>query len=148
MDMFDSWKPIWRWLLFLPVFFFTYFVLNILNSISFGWFFGPYDESSVFNFMFYRFYLDTICLGVSIVASSLCIPKGKIILASTYLAIILIVFGLTLSAILMNTTYYPTWKMIFSSLTIIAGGIGGLVYVISLTKEENAKSLDSETLYH
>ena len=147
MDFFDGWKPVWRWLLFLPLFFVTYFVLNLLNSISLGQYIGPYDESSIFNFVFYRFYIDTICLGGSIIVSSMCIPKGKIVLASTYLAIILIIFGLSLSAILMNATYFPAWKMIYSSLTTIAGGIGGLVYVISLTKQEKAKMLDSDTIY-
>lgn len=136
MDFFDNWKPIWRWVLFIPLFFFTYIVLNVLNSFTIGNYLGPYDESSIFSFIFYRFYMDTVCLGASIVISSLCIPKGKIITASIYLAIILVLFGLTLSAMLNNTSYYPTWKLIYSSITIILGGVGALLYVINSTKNE------------
>lgn len=147
MTYFDNWKPIWRWLLFIPLFFVTYLLLNLLNTISLGRYIGAYDESSIFNFAFYRFYIDTVCLGASIVVSSMCIPKGKIVVASIYLAIILIIFGLSLSAILYNTTYYPIWKLIYSSITTILGGVGGLIYVITLTKSEKQQESNSDSLY-
>lgn len=147
MDFFDNWKPIWRWLLFIPLFFITYILLNLLNSFSFGRYFGPYDESSIFSFVFYRFYIDTICLGASIVVSSMCIPKGKIVIASIYLAIIIMMFGFSLSAILLDATYYPTWKLIYSSVTTILGGVGGLIYVISLSKSQNIQESESNYLH-
>lgn len=143
MDFFDNWRPIWRWLLFIPLFFITYFLLNMLNSISLGRYIGPYDESSVFSFVFYRFYIDTICLGASIVVSSMCIPKGKIVIASIYLAFILIMFGLSLSTIMFNMTYYPVWKLIYSSITSILGGVGGLIFVINLSKTSKGQESTS-----
>jgi hypothetical protein len=136
MNYFDNWKPALRWILFIPIFLVVYLLLYIINMITLARHFGPYDESSFFSFIYYRFYLDTICLGASIITSCLCIPKGKILLASIYLGIILIIFGFSIFSIIYNTSYYPTWKLIYSSLTILVGGIGALVFIINLQNEE------------
>jgi hypothetical protein len=136
MNYFDNWKPVWRWVLFIPTFFVVYLLLYIINMLTLSRYFGPYDESSFFSFIYYRFFLDTICLGASIIVSCMCIPKCKILLASIYLGIILILFGFSIFSMIYITSYFPTWKLIYSSLTILVGGIGALVFVIILQSEE------------
>jgi hypothetical protein len=141
MNFFDNWKPIWRWLFFIPSFFITYLLLYFLNMISLSRFIGPYDESSFFSFIFYRFYLDTISIGASVIVSSLCVPKGRIVIASIYLGIMLLLFGSSLPIILSNSSYYPTWKLVYSLLTTLTGGIGALILVIAHVKEQKEKDL-------
>lgn len=126
-----------RWILFLPSILIVYFILRIFAAFSIGYGIGP-ENDGLISFLSYKFYYNFICVGASLMISCLIVPKGRIIVASIYLGIVLILTGMGLNNLLNNVTYSePLWRIIYETLTTIGGYIFALVLIIKNEKEMN-----------
>ena len=144
MSFCSKWNPILRWILFIPSFWITYFIANFLFNISVGRYFGPYDENSIISFIFYHSQNEIINIGVAIIISSICAPRGHVIIASVYGGIILLFIGFSWAIYLVGYSNFPLWQMIISSLTSIGGIIVGIAGTVYFEKNNRKKIVEYE----
>lgn len=145
--MFDFSKiPNWlRWIGFIPALFIavlvSYFVINIfLDGLS-RYMFND-TIYYILSRIAFNFFGITFCLFSSISM----IPKGKIILSSIYLGLIIIIMSAAgTSFLFVNNGEYEVWHMIYEALLTAASGIISLVYTIIWEKEQKEKS--NKTIY-
>lgn len=139
-ELFDRWNKIIRWIFFIPILFITYFLMLIIGRIALWYALGyaGLEEDSFVSIIIREFIINFSFLFISLSTSVACAPKGKIIISSCYLGVIIFLLGFGTFS---NITYYevidtPTWSTILSySLTLLAG----LTSLIMVIINENQK---------
>lgn len=142
MEFFDKWHPVLRWILFIPVLFITTIVLNFVMYWSVTQFVGP-PESSLYSYIFHTIQRDCITIGAAIYMSCICAPRFRIIIASIYAGIYLMLAGAGVITVFMGGGDVDLGYYIFTVAMTIVGVIGGLLAVISKEKEPVKKRIMS-----
>lgn len=139
--MFEYGKlPTWaRWVGFIPVLFLSavlmYFVINIcLEGLS------RYIPNDTVYYIISRIGFNLMGIFFCIFSSISMIPKGKIILASIYLGVIILAIGFTVTSfLLLGGEEYKLWQIIYEAILTIASGIISLVYTVIWEKDQKSK---------
>jgi hypothetical protein len=127
--------PIWRWVLFIPVFLLLKLLMDYVSIFSLNFMFTQ-DDSVFYSYIIYHFQTDFICLAISFYVSCIVAPRGRIIIASIYLGISVLFLGYTLALVIQNGLIsMPIWKFVFGIACMIGAGIFNLIYVLKLTKK-------------
>jgi ABC-type transport system involved in multi-copper enzyme maturation permease subunit len=129
-----------RWIVFLPSVFIVYGIMGIVAAITIRYGFGP-ETDDFLSFIGYKFYYDFISIGFSLTISCLIVPKGRLLVASIYLAIILILSGIGISNTMngADENVLPLWKIIYELVMTIGGYIFAFVMVKFNEKELRKK---------
>lgn len=146
--MFEYGKlPTWaRWVGFIPMLAITavvvYFVANIWLEVWFGYF-----TNGTVQYILGRIAFNLIGIYFCLFASISMIPKGKIILASIYLGVIVLLIGFVgTSYIFMGPgEEYKLWQIILESVFTFSSGLFALLATISWEKEQ--KDAESKVTY-
>jgi hypothetical protein len=132
--------PLWvRWVGFIPALCVSavimYFVINIcLEGLS------KYIPSDTVYYIISRIGFNLMGIFFCIFSSISMIPKGKIILSSIYLGIIILAMGFTLTSFfLLNNGEYKLWQILYEAILTTASGIIALVYTIHWEKDQKSK---------
>lgn len=133
-----------RWILFIPFVFVVYFVMRLIGTLSIGYAIGP-EEGGFIDFLIYTFFYNFMCVGTSLFISCLMVPKGRLVVAFLYLAIILVLSGMGISNLMNGSEYYyPVWRVIYESLCTIGGYI--FAFIIVFLHEKELKNKYSVTI--
>ncbi|MEK4882618.1 MULTISPECIES: hypothetical protein [Paenibacillus] len=139
--------PIWaRWIGFIPMLAITavavYFVANIWLEVWFGYF-----SNEIVQYLLGRIAFNLIGIYFCLFASISMIPKGKIILASIYLGLIVLLIGFVgTSYIFMGPgEEYKLWQIVLEAVLTFSSGLLALLTTISWEKEQ--KELANTVIY-
>ncbi|MFC5775166.1 hypothetical protein [Ectobacillus antri] len=142
MNVFEGWNPIVRWVLFIPMLFITTVVLNFVMYWSITQFVGP-PEAGLSSSIFHTIYRDGVTIGAAIYISCICAPRFRIIIASIYAGIYLLLAGASVVTVLIGGGDVNLGYYIFTVFMTIVGVIGGLLAVINKEKEPIKKQIMS-----
>lgn len=132
-DFFDDWNKTLRWILFIPMlpiaYTITFFVGKYCFWFAYGWI--GLSEESILGFIILHFYLSFACFVIPIQVSVACAPKGKIIIASIYLGVIILLLGFATFSLITYGDGRPIWQSIYDYTLNLIGAIVALITVIS-----------------
>ncbi|MNV67620.1 hypothetical protein D3C71_1604260 [compost metagenome] len=113
-----------------------YFVINIcLDGLS------GYIKSDTVYYIISRIGFNLMGIFFCIFSSISMIPKGKIILASIYLGIIILSLGFLITSFLfLGSGEYKLWQIIYEAILTLSAGIISLVYTLIWEKEQKEKA--------
>lgn len=142
-NFFDNWNKTLRWIAFVPMLCIAYVITFLLGKVSFWYGYGwmGLSEDSVVGFLILHFYLSFVCFCIPILVSVSCAPNGKIIIASIYVGLILILFGFSLFSTMTYGDGRPLWQSVYDYVLNLAGAILALVSVISEEKRNKESEL-------
>lgn len=141
MNFSKTWIRVLRWILFIPTFFLTYTLLNILTYFLFNHFFG-YPNVNIICQIIYIFQRDLINFAVCIYFSCMCAPKFKVGIGLIYLGIILLTIGVGLVYHLLSNGFTGLVEYAFTCLVCFHGGLFGLALVM-----ENHNKLKRQNIH-
>ncbi|MBP2079107.1 hypothetical protein [Oceanobacillus polygoni] len=133
LSLIDKLPNYFRWILFIPFFFITYYLFNKVLSFSLAPVFGLYDENDPFTFIAYNLYLNTISTALAIICSAFFAPKLRRIVARSLVLFIALYFLAHIPFIATGSLQISVWKLLFSMLTMLLGGFWGLRVVYRKT---------------
>lgn len=133
LSLIDKLPNYFRWILFIPLFFVTYLLFNKFLSFSLAPVFGLYDENDPFIFIAYNLYLNTISTALAIICSAFFAPKLRRVVALSLVLFIALYFLAHIPFIVTGLLQMAIWKLLFSMLTMLLGGIWGVRVVYRKT---------------
>lgn len=143
-DFFENWNKVVRWILFVPMlpiaYIITFFVGKYCFWYAYGWI-GLGDDS-IIGFLILHFYLSFACFIIPIQVSVSCAPKGKIIIASIYLGIIILLLGFSTFSLITYGDGRPLWQSIYDYILNLAGAIIALISVVSQESSNRDNALE------
>lgn len=132
-----DYMPNWlRWMLFIPAVPFTSIVFYLFANFSFEMLF-EYTPNATLQYIIIRIFYNLIGIYMCIYVSVSIIPKGKVILASVFLGIIILLMGFSSASYL----FYgfdgggQVWQLLYEIVLSIASGITALVLTIKSVKD-------------
>jgi hypothetical protein len=141
--MFDYGRmPNWmRWLGFIPMLALSAVVVYFIANIWLGTWFGYFSNETV-QYILGRIAFNMFGIYFCLFSSISMIPKGKIVLASIYLGLIVLLIGFVgTSYIFMGPgEEYDLWQIIFEAVLTFSSGLLALLTTISWEKEQKVKA--------
>lgn len=134
MSILDKMPNHFRWALFIPYFFLTYIVLNKVLSFALMPIFGPYDEKVSFTFVAYQLYLNILSTAIAIISSAFVAPKYRRKIAIAFVIMIVLYFIANLLFMTEGDILVQNWRLLFSMVTMLIGGIWGIRVVFRKTE--------------
>lgn len=138
--------PVWaRWVCFIPALFVSALIMYLMINFIFEGL-SQYVKNETLFYILSRVAFNLMGVFFIIFSSISMIPKGKIILASIYLGIIILSMGFSLTSyFFLNNGEYSLWQLIYEAVLTIAAGIIALVYTIHWERDQKIKV--SKTTY-
>jgi hypothetical protein len=140
MEFFDKWHPVLRWILFVPIFFVVYFVLNLIIASNIARYFGP-PEESIASYILHTIQRDGISVAIGIYVSCMCAPRHRIVIASIYAGLLLFLLGIGLMEVVYTSEPKDIWLFVITCGVSIIACIIGLISVIHKEKERKQQTI-------
>lgn len=134
---FERWPTWLRWICFLPsipvVAIIAYICIRFFLTNTLG------SEEDLISYLAHRFAFNACTIYGCIYVSCEMIPKGKIILSSSFLGLIVLFIGFVAAASIYNPLEVPLWNLLYEGALTLLAGILGLLYTIFDAKEAKRK---------
>ncbi|ANY67274.1 hypothetical protein BBD42_12930 [Paenibacillus sp. BIHB 4019] len=131
---FGGWPIFLRWISFLPATLVTAIIAYICIQFFLTRTLGP--EDSLVSYLIHRFAYNCCAMYACIYISCEMVPKGKIVLSSIYLAIIILFIGFVAASAIYNPLEVPVWKLVYEGILTMTAGILALLNTISESKKK------------
>lgn len=133
MDIFDGIPNYLRWILFIPTFFISLFILPYILVFTLGYILDPNMNDNI-SFLVLTPYQSGVVPGLSLYLSCAMMPRGRIIYASVVLGIFLFLNGMGLSSALYQGMGGPGWRLIYEYFFLLGAYI---IVLVSLIRGRN-----------
>ena len=142
--LFEKWPTLIRWIMFIPMIIITYFITILIGRFLLWWSIGP-EDISLGNFLMYHFYNNFICFVLSLAVSIACAPKGKVIIASIYLGVILVSLGFSLFSVFVFGAHNneTVWRILYDYILNTPAGIFVLIATVKEKEMDRNNALST-----
>lgn len=149
-EYFERWPTWLRWISFIPMLAIGYTVAYFLGLYVLWWTYGwmGLSETSLFGYIIISLHRNYICFFFGFVLSVSCVPKGRIIVQSIYLGLLIFLLGMSSTTLIKYGTVdgAPTWSNIFDFALNLLSGISVLWMAVYDHIESNKRNSLSQSL--